>query len=113
MLELAICILEVVILLLAINVLSNSQSRGHYVSDPSIGAAIGNASNRNFENSQSQVIGMSDRGLMTDNNMGFAVNPVVNNRVWPQNKPITGYMSAPESMVWTNGGSQASQILKK
>jgi hypothetical protein len=105
MLELAICILEVVVLLLTINVLTCvNPARGAYVSDPSIGAAIGNASNRNFENSQSQVIGMSDRGFM--------VSSVVNNRMWPQPKPISGYMSPPETMAWSNGGTAASQYKK-
>lgn len=108
MLELAICILEVIILLLAINVLSCSKSRGGYVSDPSIGAAIGNASNRNFENSQSQVIGISDRGFMSGGDRGN----VVNNRMWPQNAPIAGYMSPPETMAWSNGGLASSQLKK-
>jgi hypothetical protein len=76
--------------------------RGRYVSDPSIGAAIGNAANRKFENSQSQVMGISDRGMMTEDR-GTAYNPVVNNITWPQNQPITGYMSAPESLIWSGG----------
>jgi hypothetical protein len=102
MLEVAVCILEVLILLITINILCKLNPRGTYVSDPSIGAAIGNAANRNFENSQNSVIGMS-KGYMYGGDRGYASSPVVNNRVWPQNRPI-GYMSPPESLIWTNGG---------
>ncbi len=98
MLELAICILEVIVLLLTVKVLWCLAPRGMYVSDPSIGAAIGNAANRNFENSQASVMGISNRGFMRGNAVG-------NRMMWPQNKPIAGYMSPPETLVWTNGGN--------
>jgi hypothetical protein len=56
MLDTAIAILELIIVLCALKIVLNmKQSRGMYVSDPSIGAAIGNASNRMFENSQAML----------------------------------------------------------
>ena len=83
MFDLAICVLEVIVVLLALNIVVEAGSRGRfsggYVSDPSIAAAIGNAANRKFENTQAAVMGMS-QGSMTNR----------------------GYMK-PEDMVWLGG----------
>jgi hypothetical protein len=92
--EFAVCVLEVIVVLLALNIVMKLGNRGMYTSDPSIAAAIGNAANRKFENSQVGLLGASDKGM-------FA-NPAGPGPVWPQN-PTMGYMSPPESMAWTGG----------
>lgn len=84
--EFAICVLEVIIVLLALKIVYNMNQRGmfngDYVSDPSIAAAIGNAANRKFENSQAAIMGISDKGMMSNR----------------------GYMR-PEDMAWMGGSS--------
>lgn len=82
--EFGICVLEVIIVLLALKIVYNMNERGRfsgeYVSDPSIAAAIGNAANRKFENTQAAIMGSSDKGMMSSR----------------------GYMK-PEDMVWMGG----------
>lgn len=99
MFALALSILEVIVLLLAVKIVWSAAPRGMYVSDPSIGAAIGNAANRKFENSQAQVMGMSDLGFMTGNRP----SPTGPMNLFPQPLPgVRGYM-APENSIYTSG----------
>jgi hypothetical protein len=64
LLDWATCILEVIIVIYAASILME-MTRGRYTSDPSIAAAIGNAANRKFENSQATIMGISDRGMFS------------------------------------------------
>ena len=74
MLHLALCILEVMILLMVARIIYVISSKSGYMTDlrmsnPGIAAAIGNASNRNFENSHIMLGGM----------VGYATNKAVAN----------------------------------
>jgi len=97
MLNWAICILEVIIVLLAVKVvwqICSLRNRGNLVSNPVLGAVIGNAANINFENSQLALGGSSNHyGYMTSKNQN---EPNILNRA-------RGLMSAPESMAYRGG----------
>jgi hypothetical protein len=92
MLSWAICILEVIIVLISVNLVWQlcKLNRGRFESDPSLGAMFGNAANRQFENSQLSVQRLNEsQGYFTDQN--------ILNRA-------RGMLTAPEKLIYTGGG---------
>ena len=92
MLSWAICILEVIIVLISVKIVWDlcKLNRGRLESDPSLGAILGNAANRQFENSQVGLQGMS--GKFTDKNDDNVLNRA------------RGMLTAPEKLIYTGGG---------
>lgn len=91
MFHLALCVLELLILLMIariVYVVSCKQSgymRDLRTSHPGIAAAIGNAANRNFENSQVGLGGMSSNS----SNKGYSTTKSVENL---NKDPISKYL---------------------
>lgn len=91
MFHLALCVLELLILLMIARIIyvASCKQLGYMrdlrTSDPGIAAAIGNAANRNFENSQIGVGGM----INMSSNKGYSTTKAVQNL---NKDPLTKYL---------------------